>query len=37
MTNSDFAEFVRQNQGKTPEQVARENGIDFEAIKRAIG
>jgi hypothetical protein len=32
-TNPQFAEFVRANQGKTPEQIAQENGIDINAIK----
>ena len=37
LSNSRFADFMRQNQGKTPEQVAQENGIDLDAIKRIIG
>lgn len=28
-TNPRFAQFVAQNQGKTPEQAFRENGLDW--------
>lgn len=35
--NPQFAEFVRSNQGKTPEQIARENGIDYGIVKRFMG
>jgi len=35
-TNPQFAEFMRNNQGKTPEQVAQENGIDFNVVKRFL-
>lgn len=31
--NPQFKQFVEQNRGKTPEQVARENGIDFSQIR----
>jgi hypothetical protein len=27
--NPQFAAFMQQNQGKTPEQIAAENGIDM--------
>ena len=27
-TNPQFASFVKANEGKTPEQIARDNGID---------
>lgn len=30
--NPQFKAFVEANKGKTPEQVARENGIDFSQI-----
>lgn len=30
--NPEFRRFVESNRGKTPEQVARENGIDFGQI-----
>lgn len=36
-TNPTFAQFVRQNQGKTPEQIASENGIDYGALRRYMG
>lgn len=32
-----FQQFMANNQGKTPEQVARENGIDYDAIRQVIG
>ena len=35
--NPQFAEFVRSNQGKTPEQIAQENGIDYGIVKRFMG
>jgi hypothetical protein len=31
--NPQFAQFVQMNKGKSPEQIAKENGIDFEQIK----
>ena len=34
MSNPQFAEWYRQNQGKTVEQVARENGIDLDMLRR---
>lgn len=35
-TNPQFADFVRQNQGKTPEEIAREHGIDYGMIQRFL-
>lgn len=35
--NPAFADFVRRNQGKTPEQIAQENGIDYSAVRRLMG
>lgn len=35
--NPQFADFVNKNQGKTPEQIARENGLDFNTIKSLLG
>lgn len=32
-----FRQFVEQNRGKSPEQIARENGIDFAALKSRFG
>lgn len=29
-TNPSFAQFVRENRGKTPEQAFREHGLDYE-------
>lgn len=31
--NPQFRQFVEQNKGKTPEQVAREYGVDLNQIK----
>lgn len=31
--NPQFRQFVEQNKGKTPEQVAREHGIDLSQFK----
>ena len=33
-TNPQFAAFVNQNKGKSPEQIARENGLDFGMIEK---
>lgn len=33
-SNPAFAAFVRQNQGKSPEQVARECGVDLSQIQQ---
>ena len=30
--NPQFRKFVNENKGKTPEQIARENGLDWKAI-----
>ena len=30
--NPNFAAFMRRNQGKTPQQVAKENGIDLNSL-----
>lgn len=32
--NPDFQQFVNNNQGKSLEQIANENGIDYNLIKR---
>lgn len=32
--NPQFAQFVRENQGKTPEQIAKEHGINPDMIKQ---
>lgn len=32
-SNPQFRQFVEQNKGKTPEQVAREHGIDLSQFK----
>lgn len=32
-SNPQFRQFVEQNKGKTPEQVAKENGIDLSQFK----
>lgn len=34
--NPQFAEFLRQNQGKSPEQIAQENGIDMGLIRKIL-
>lgn len=31
--NPQFAEFLRQNQGKSPEQIAQEHGIDMNMVR----
>ena len=31
--NPQFKKFVEDNKGKSPEQIARENGIDFNLLK----
>ena len=35
-SNPQFAQFVEQNRGKSPEQIAKENGIDLEAVLQAF-
>lgn len=32
-SNPQFRQFMEQNKGKTPEQVAKENGIDLSQLK----
>lgn len=34
--NPHFAAFLRQNQGKSPEQIAQENGIDIEMLREIL-
>lgn len=34
--NPQFAEFLRRNQGKTPEQIAQENGIDMGLLRQIL-
>lgn len=34
--NPQFKAFMEVNKGKSPEQVARENGIDFSQIKNML-
>lgn len=36
-SNPQFRRFVEQNRGKSPEQIASENGIDFAALKSRFG
>lgn len=33
-SNPQFAAFVRDNAGKSPQQIARENGIDWGDVSR---
>ena len=35
-SNPAFAQFVQQNQGKSPEQIAQERGINLEQIKQFL-
>ena len=30
--NPQFAKFVSDNKGKSPEQIAKENGIDYQSV-----
>ena len=32
--NPQFAAFVNRNKGEGPEQIARENGIDFNMVQK---
>lgn len=32
--NPQFAQFLQENKGKSPEQIARENGIDISQIRK---
>lgn len=34
--NPQFKSFVDANKGKTPEQIASENGLDFNSIKTLL-
>ena len=34
--NPNFRAFMEQNKGKTPEQVAQENGIDLNSIRKLL-
>lgn len=36
-SNPQFKQFVLNNQGKTPQQIARENGIDINQLQSMIG
>lgn len=36
-SNPQFREFAERNQGKSPEQIARENGIDFNQDRSLFG
>lgn len=36
-SNPDFQRFMQNNAGKTPQQIAMENGIDFNALKQLAG
>lgn len=35
-SNPQFAEFVKQNKGKSAEQIARDYGIDLGAVKNLL-
>lgn len=35
-TNPQFAQFMNENRGKSPEQIAREHGIDFEMLQNLL-
>ena len=30
--NSQFVQFLKENEGKSPEQIAREHGLDFKYV-----
>ena len=34
--NPQFAAFLQHNQGKSPEQIARENGIDMNLVRELL-
>lgn len=34
---SQFQQFMSENAGKSPEQIAREHGIDYSVVQRFIG
>lgn len=35
-TNPQFKKFIQDNQGKSPEQIAYENGIDMNSIQQFL-
>lgn len=35
-SNPQFRQFMEQNKGKSPEQVAREHGLDIEQVKQLM-
>lgn len=35
-TNPQFRQFVEANRGKSPEQIAQENGLDFNSIRNLL-
>lgn len=35
-SNAGFREFIKQNKGKSPEQVCRDNGIDINQIRQFL-
>lgn len=35
-SNPQFAQFVAQNQGKTPQQAFKDNGLDFAQVQQLI-
>lgn len=37
LSNPQFRQFVEQNRGKAPEQIAQEHGIDWNSIRNALG
>ena len=36
-SNPQFAQFVNDNRGKSPEQIAGEHGIDLDSIRKMVG
>lgn len=34
--NPQFAQFVQANKGKSPEQIAKENGLDWNMVKSLL-
>lgn len=34
--NPQFRSFVRDNQGKSPQQIAGENGLDWNTVRRFL-
>lgn len=35
-TNPQFAKFIHDNQGKSPEQIAKENGINYNSLRKFL-